>query len=97
VYGEGHVDRRRQHDWHASGFSHRPNPSQRRIGWFRRGLSECSRQGGEDGARLLYRLAPAALLFTMAGERFGYCEGLSETVAAALPGMLAAVRRAAGG
>ena len=47
-------------------------------------------------ARLLYGHAPRAVLFTMTGERFDFHEGLSETVAAVLPGMLRAVREAAG-
>lgn len=42
-------------------------------------------------SRLLYGHAPPAQLFTMTGELFDYREGLSETVAAALPEMLAAI------
>lgn len=42
-------------------------------------------------ARLLYGRAPEAMLFSMSGETFGYREGLSEAVEAALPAMLAAV------
>jgi len=47
-------------------------------------------------AGTLYGRAPRALLYTMTGESFEVSEGLSETIAAALPEMLAAVCRAAG-
>lgn len=45
------------------------------------------------GARLLYGSEPEGILFAMSGESFEYREGLSETVAAALPEMLDAVVR----
>ncbi|MFB3827689.1 MAG: hydrogenase maturation protease [Bryobacteraceae bacterium] len=46
-----------------------------------------------EAAALLYGRAPRALLFTMFGESFGYEEGLSAAVEAALNGMLDAVHQ----
>ncbi|HWQ52109.1 MAG TPA: hydrogenase maturation protease [Bryobacteraceae bacterium] len=45
------------------------------------------------GARLLYGGKPEGVLFAMTGESFEYREGLSETVAAALPEMLEAINQ----
>lgn len=47
-----------------------------------------------SNAGALFGNTPKGLLFTMTGESFDYREGLSATVAARLPEMLAAVVRA---
>jgi hydrogenase maturation protease len=45
-------------------------------------------------AQKLYGHCPEALVFTVTGQDFGYREGLSPSVKAALPALLAEIRRA---